>query len=123
MEILGKTLPLKPAFINMKNYERTKTKNRAFLFGFVKLPFYIIKEEYREYAFEKEDVSYEKAYEDAALEIAKRTESELADAEIIERDSGSDEKDGVYVFRFEFVCIENIAQPIEFIIEPDALQS
>ena len=123
MEILGKTFPLKPAFTNMKNYERTKTKTRAVLFGFVRLPFYIIKEEYREDGFEKETVSCEKAYQDAAYEIAKRAETELADAEIIERKSGSDEKDDVYVFRFEFFCIENIAKPIEFIIEPDALQN
>ncbi len=119
IKILGKTLPLKLSIINMKEYDMDKTQKRAELFGRFKLPFYIIREVYKEYSFKEETVSFEQANESATAEIARKTEIELENAEIIERTSTCSETDDCYIFDFAFVCIENIAKPIEFIIESD----
>ena len=58
-----------------------------------------------------------RAAEKAAAEMAKRIENDFERAEILKRTETFSETDTAYVFTFEFLCLENIAVPVELQFE------
>lgn len=116
--ILGKKLPLYLPLANAaERYTKTYTVKPFTLFGSIRLPFSIQTERSAAYVEREKTVTKETAAEKAAAEMAKRIENDFERAEILKRTETFSETDTAYVFTFEFLCLENIAVPVELQFE------
>lgn len=111
--ILGQNLPLSlPNLYTGDAYDKSYQKEPFVLFGFVRLPFEILTETAKVYRFEQQPRTKENAAAEAAAELMKRIDSDLARAEILKREEGISETEDSYIFTYELSCLENIALPV-----------
>lgn len=96
-----------------KSYERQPYR----LFDRMDMPFDLQTETLCPYTFTESAVTLSQAEERASKELARRTEDELADAEIVKRELTYRENGEEYVFLFELTCVENIARSVAFEFE------
>ena len=95
-----------------ENCVKIREENSFSFFGLPALPIGIISESERQYRTVSSTRSYEEASEIAFFELRALIESELSDAELLEKTVKTEMTDEEFIISCHIVCLENIAKDL-----------
>lgn len=113
IKILGKEISFN---LNNKNTDTVRVfekESRAKINNSIHLPFTINKKKIVNSSSEKVNVDIQNAKKIASVELSKRINQDIPDADIIEQLYNVSETEEGYMFSYELKCIENIAKLVE----------
>ncbi|MBQ9747056.1 MAG: sporulation protein YqfD [Clostridia bacterium] len=118
VKIFSKSLNLlKNTGVSYEKYDTIINEEKIYLFGKIELPIYVITQTHREYREEERTLTEKEALARALAETDRKSETELAGAEILSRKTEAEARDGKLFVRTEVYCILDIAEEVK--IETD----
>ena len=93
--------------------DKIESERRIYLFGFIKLPVFIIETEYAEYEIVPKTLTKEEALQEAYRRIRDLCEKDLSDADILGRYTSLTENENALTLKQQIECVINIAREVK----------
>ncbi len=104
---------LKNTIIPYEKYDTIVDEEKLYLFGIIELPIYRVTVTYREYEEAPQRLTRDEAYTRAQKALSEQTESALAEAEILSRQTSLYESETELRLYTEVYCVIDIAEEVK----------